>query len=77
MFRTVKKVWHAGCKQVFNGEATTEGAADQNKKRRTKMNGLIKQTNLDGVNVLGSLLVAFSGVVAIVYVMFNGLGGIA
>lgn len=41
------------------------------------MNGLIKQTNLDGVNVLGSLLVAFSGVVAIVYVMFNGLGGIA
>jgi hypothetical protein len=73
----VKKVWHGGCKQVCNGKATTEGEADQNKKRSNKMNGLIKQTNLDGVNFFGSLAIAFAGVAAALFVMANGLGGIA
>ncbi len=41
------------------------------------MNGLIKQTNLDGVNVLGCSSSLSPSVVAIVYVMVNGLGGIA
>lgn len=72
---TVKKVWHGGCRQVFNGEATREGAAEKNKKRSKKMNGLIKQTNLDGVNLLGSLAIALSSVAVILYVMTTGLGG--
>jgi hypothetical protein len=25
----VKKTWHAGCNQVFNGETPTEGAAEK------------------------------------------------
>lgn len=35
------------------------------------MNGLIKQTKLDGINQLGSFVIAFFGVVAVVY-MFVG-----
>ena len=42
------------------------------------MNGLIKQTNLDSVNFLGSLAIALSGVAVVLYVMATGLGsGIA
>jgi len=36
------------------------------------MNGLIKQTNLDGVNFLGSLAIALSSVVFAVYFIANG-----
>jgi hypothetical protein len=39
------------------------------------MNGLIKQTKLDGVNFLGSLAIALSSVAMVLYVMANGLGG--
>jgi hypothetical protein len=36
------------------------------------MNGLIKQTNLDGVNFLGSLAIALSSVAFAVYVLATG-----
>lgn len=36
------------------------------------MNGLIKQTNLDGVNFLGSLTIAFSSVAVALYVLMSG-----
>lgn len=72
MILTVKKVWHGGCKQVVQRRGPKRGAADQNKKRRTKMNGLIKQTNLDGVNFLGSLTIAFSSVAVALYVLMSG-----
>lgn len=39
------------------------------------MNGLIKQTNLDGVNFIGSLAIAFSSVAVLLFTMVNGLGG--
>jgi hypothetical protein len=39
------------------------------------MNGLIKQTKLDGVNFFGSLAIAFSSVAVVLYVMTTGLGG--
>lgn len=39
------------------------------------MNGLIKQTNLDGVNFLGSLAIALSSVAFAVY--FLATGGMA
>jgi hypothetical protein len=74
---TVKKVWHGGCKQVRNGKAHQKAKPNKNKKRNKKMNGLIKQTNLDGLNFLGSLAVALSSVALVIYVMANGLGGIA
>jgi hypothetical protein len=44
----------------------------KNKKRRQKMNGLIKQTKLDGVNTLGSFAIALFSIVAAVYVMVGG-----
>lgn len=44
----------------------------KNKKRRQKMNGLIKQTKLDGINQLGSLTIAFFGVVAVLYMFVGG-----
>jgi hypothetical protein len=36
------------------------------------MNGLIKQTKLDGLNQLGSFAIAFFSVVAVVYVFVGG-----
>ena len=36
------------------------------------MNGLIKQTNLDGVNFLGSLAIAFSSAALALYVLMSG-----
>lgn len=72
MTGTVKKVWHAGCKHIVQRRGPQRGAADKNKKRRTKMNGLIKQTNLDGVNFLGSLTIAFSSVAVALYVLMSG-----
>ncbi len=39
------------------------------------MNGLIKQTKLDGVNFLGSLVIALSGVAVVFYMIANGVGG--
>ena len=41
------------------------------------MNGLIKSSKLDGVNLLGSLSIALFAVIGAVYVMASGLGGIA
>ena len=41
------------------------------------MNGLIKQTKLDGLNQLGSLAIAFFSVAAVLYVMVTGVGGLA
>ena len=77
MNRKVKKIWHGGCKKKSATARPTEDGADKNKKRSKKMNGLIKQTKLDGVNVLGSLAIALSGVFAVLYMMANGVGGIA
>ena len=48
------------------------GAADQNKKRNKKMNGLIKQTKLDGLTSFGSLAIALFSVASVLYVMAAG-----
>jgi len=45
----------------------------KNKKRRQKMNCLIKQTKLDVINQLGSLTIAFFGIVAVVYMFVGGI----
>ena len=47
-------------------------AQPKNKKRRQKMNGLIKQTKLDAINQLGSLTIAFFSAAAALY-MFVGM----
>jgi hypothetical protein len=39
------------------------------------MNGLIKQSKLDGVNFFGSLTIALSSVAVVLYAMANGFGG--
>ena len=39
------------------------------------MNGLIKQTKLDGLNVLGSLAIACFSLASVVFVMTSGFGG--
>lgn len=36
------------------------------------MNGLIKQSKLDGINQLGSFAIAFFGVIAVVYMFVGG-----
>lgn len=43
------------------------------------MNGLIKQTKLDGVNTIASFAVALFGVAAVIYVMATAItgGGVA
>lgn len=46
-------------------------AQPKNKKRRQKMNGLIKQTKLDAINQIGSLAIAFCSIAALIY-MFAG-----
>jgi hypothetical protein len=46
-------------------------AQPQNKKRNKKMNGLIKQSKLEGLNQVASFAIAFFGVIAVVY-MFVG-----
>lgn len=38
------------------------------------MNGLIKQSKLDSVNLVGSLVIALFSVATLVYAMANGLG---
>jgi len=48
-------------------------AQPDNKKRRQKMNGLIKNSKLDAVNQLGSFAIAFFGVVAVLYVFVGGV----
>ena len=48
-------------------------AQPNNKKRRQKMNGLIKQSKLEGINQLGSLTIAFFGVIAVVYMFVGGV----
>ena len=37
------------------------------------MNGLIKQSNLDGLNSLGSLAIALFSIVAVVYATVGGI----
>ncbi len=39
------------------------------------MNGLIKQTKLDGLNTLGSFAIALFSVAAVVYMMATAIGG--
>jgi hypothetical protein len=69
---SVKKLWHGGCIQVFNGEANTEWRSRKTRNGDKKMNGLIKQTKLDGLNQLGSFAIAFFSVIAVVYVFVGG-----
>lgn len=77
MTDTVKKFWHGGCKQVFNGEAQQK-AQPKTRNGDKKMNGLIKQTSLETLNSFASFAIAISGVALMLYVMVNGLGsGIA
>ena len=73
MLKAVKKVWHEGCKQVFNGEATAEWRSRKTRNGDKKMNGLIKQTKLDAVNQLGSFAIAFFSVIAVVYMFAGGI----
>lgn len=71
----VKKVWHEGCNIVFNGEAHQE-AQPKNKKRRNSMNGLIKQTKLDGLSTAGSFAIALFSVAAVLAVLASAFTGI-
>jgi len=48
-------------------------AQPDNKKRRQKMNGLIKQTKLDGLTSFGSLAIALFSVASVLYVMATGV----
>ncbi|MEZ6029270.1 MAG: hypothetical protein R3C46_05920 [Hyphomonadaceae bacterium] len=41
------------------------------------MNGLIKQSKLEGVNLVGSLAIALFSVATVIYAMAQGIGGIA
>ena len=41
------------------------------------MNGLIKQTKLDGLNAFGSLAIALFSAASVIYVMVTGIGGLA
>ena len=41
------------------------------------MNGLIKQTNLDGLSTFGSFAIALFSVASVIYVMVTGVGGLA
>ena len=67
----VNQNWHGGCKQVFNGEANTEWRSRKTRNGDKKMNGLIKQSKLEGLNQVASFAIAFFGVIAVVY-MFVG-----
>jgi hypothetical protein len=75
---TVKKFWHGGCIQVFNGEATQRAQPKKTRNGDKKMNGLIKQSSLENVNYLASFAIGISGVALMLFVLVNGLGsGIA
>jgi len=49
------------------------------KKKEKTMNGLIKQSKLDGLNFLGSFTIALFSVAAVFYVMATAItgGGVA
>jgi hypothetical protein len=49
------------------------------KEKETTMNGLIKQTKLDGVNTVASFAIALFSVAAVIYVMATAItgGGVA
>lgn len=73
MMHRVKKVWHGGCKQVFNGEANEEWRSRTTRNGDKKMNGLIKQSKLEGLNQVASFAIAFFGVIAVVYMFAGGV----
>jgi hypothetical protein len=63
---------------VANNPSTarpTKRRSRQEQETETAMNGLIKQSKLDGVNFFGSLTIALSSVAVVLYAMANGFGG--
>jgi hypothetical protein len=45
------------------------------KEKEKTMNGLIKQSKLDGLNTLGSFAIALFSVAAVFYMMATAIGG--